>query len=86
MFSNCGNHRSFYSKIVCFYRNIDYTYRNFSFSGSAAIGTPMNKITTLVLGLLAQRGGRYDIDREVIVIDGQGSVSVKSKKDQRCIA
>lgn len=22
------------------YRNIDYTYRNFSFSGSAAIGTP----------------------------------------------
>ncbi len=24
------------------YRNIDYTYRNFSFSGSAAIGTPGN--------------------------------------------
>ena len=30
------------------YRNIDYTYRNFSFSGSAAIGTPLsNSVTEL---------------------------------------
>jgi N12 class adenine-specific DNA methylase len=30
------------------HRNIDYTYRNFSFSGSAAIGTPIsNSVTEL---------------------------------------